>query len=249
MKTEHISDAMNHLDEDLLEETQAVRVRKKHGHSWMKWTAAAACLAVALGVGIPMAVRQGNRIELSGNSVNVTARYTNRAPATTTGDQVVYMTEEELFTAFNTAAFRGTVTKIENIELDFNGQKNYRAIAEIAVEEVYRGPCAAGDTVTVLLPCPVNEEVTSENEIAAAMREGMAGIFMPIIYDDTSIRQENGATLMLKDIADYGLADGSRFTFLETADGLLFSREAYRSIADTATLDEVEEYIRRMIAE
>lgn len=50
MKAEHISDAMNHLDEDLLEETQAVRSRKKYsGRKWTRWAAAAACLAVGLG--------------------------------------------------------------------------------------------------------------------------------------------------------------------------------------------------------
>lgn len=141
------------------------------------------------------------------------------------------------------------MTDIKNIELDFNGRKNYRSIADIAVEEVYRGPCAAGDTVTVLLPCTVNEDVTSGNELAAALRVGMTGIFMPIIYDDTSTRQDNGATLALKDIADYGLADGSQFAFLETADGLLFARETYKSIVDADTLDEVEKYIRRMVAE
>ena len=47
---------------------------------------------------------------------------------------------------------------------------------------------------------------------------------MPVIYDDeNSIWEQNGAKLDKRDIADYGFADGERFAFLETEDGLVFS--------------------------
>ena len=71
---------------------------------------------------------------------------------------------------------------------------------------------------------------------------------MPMIYDDeNSIWEQNGAKLDIRDIADYGFADGERFAFLETEDGLVFSRDAYSSIANATTLDEVEDYIETML--
>mgnify|MGYP001856921961 FL=1 len=80
------------------------------------------------------------------------------------------------------------------------------------------------------------------------MKAGVTGIFMPVIYDDeNSIWEQNGARLDKRDIADYGFADGERFAFLETEDGLVFFRDAYGSIDDATTLDEVEDHIKAML--
>ena len=128
--------------------------------------------------------------------------------------------------------------------------KNYRAIAEIEVETVYRGSCNAGDIVSVLLPSPVMNGFWAEDtDTVSSMQAGMTGIFMPIVYDDTSVREQNGARLALKDIADYGFADGVRYAFLETQNGLVFSRSSYESISDATTLDEIENYILNMIGQ
>ncbi|MBD5147792.1 MAG: hypothetical protein HDT19_03260 [Oscillibacter sp.] len=51
------------------------------------------------------------------------------------------------------------------------------------------------------------------------------------------------------DLASLYLSEGMRFVFAETVDGLLFDQSAYEEIANTETLDEVVEYIRRMIGE
>ena len=50
-------------------------------------------------------------------------------------------------------------------------------------------------------------------------------------------------------MAGYGLADGERFLFLETETGLVFDREAYASIANAQSLEEVEAYVLRMLKE
>ena len=50
------------------------------------------------------------------------------------------------------------------------------------------------------------------------------------------------------EIADYGFADGERFAFFETENGLIFASDAYNSIADATTLDEIEDYIESMLA-
>ena len=70
---------------------------------------------------------------------------------------------------------------------------------------------------------------------------------MPMIYDENSVLEENGATLFLKDIADYGFYDGVRFAFLETDHGLVFDRSTYQSIAQAQNLDEIEDYILKML--
>lgn len=213
---------------------------------WIRWVAVAACLVIVIAAA-PLLLPQA-QLPLSERSEGVTVRYTNFPINFGSANNLVYLTEEELFTEFDTAIFRGSITSISNIVLDFNGSKDYRAIAEIQVEEVYRGECQAGETVSVLLPCPVATQFwVSDSETVSQMTVGMSGIFMPMAYCDDSMRQENGATLMLKDIADYGFADGSRYAFLETDSGLIFSRTAYESISNAKTLSEIEEYVIKMI--
>lgn len=53
MNMEHISDALNLLDDDLIDETNALRGgRNRPGMGWTMWLAAATCLALAICAGI-----------------------------------------------------------------------------------------------------------------------------------------------------------------------------------------------------
>ena len=248
MNSKKFSDAMSEIDSKYVDE--AIRYKKSGKKlGYIRWGASAACLAFIIAVAASIADQAQNQIKLSDNSSNVTVRYTSTPLFTQSSSSLIFLTEEELFTYFNTAIFKGRILSLNNIELNFNGDKNYRAIAEIEVETVYRGSCNAGDTVSVLLPCPVMTGFwTEDTETVSSMRAGMTGIFMPIIYDDTSVREQNGASLALKEIADYGFADGVRYAFLETQDGLVFSRSSYESISDATTLDEIETYILNMIS-
>lgn len=245
MKSNELLEIIGEAQDDYI--LDAKTAKKKHTPVWVKWAAMAACLAIILAVGAPVFLPQ-YQIQLSDKSVGVTARYTNIPINFGSADSLVYLTEEELFTEFDTAIFKGIITDISNIVLDFNGRKNHRAIAEIQIEQVYRGECKVGEIVNVLLPCPVATQFwVSDTEIVSKMTVGMTGIFMPMIYDENSMRQENGATLMLQDIADYGFADGSRYAFLDTESGLVFSRTAYESISEAKTLAEIEKYVIMMI--
>lgn len=245
MRGKDFLDKMDLIDSAYVEAADMKPAKKKN--VWIKWCAMAACLAIALAVGAPVFLPQ-YQIQLSDKSVGVTARFTNIPINFGSADSLVYLTEEELFTEFDTAIFKGTITDISNIVLNFNGSKNHRAIAEIQIEQVYRGECKVGETTNVLLPCPVATQFwVSDTEIVSKMTVGMTGIFMPMIYDENSMRQENGATLMLQDIADYGFADGSRYAFLDTESGLLFSRTAYESISEATSLEEIEKYVIMMI--
>lgn len=219
--------------------------RSRRPVRWRRWAALAACLAVVVTGALYL---RGEPLPLSDASSGVTVRYKDPSSSVGQANCLVDLTEEELFTRWDTLIVRGTIETIRNIELDFRGVKIPRAIATVRVESVYRGD--AGETVTVLLPCPVGTEVhVSATETAAAMGEGMEGIFMAMVYDETSLFQANGGTLCLRDIAEAGLPDGVRWAFLETPEGLLFDRGSYAGAAGAQSLDEIESYIQRMLAE
>jgi len=125
------------------------------------------------------------------------------------------------------------------------------AVVKIEVADVIRGNTKPGDVVSVLLPAPIRIKGlwVSDTEVISHMKLGLRGFFMPLVYDETSVIEMNGATLFLSEIAEYGLSDGERYVFLETSNGLEFARWAYESIADATTLDEVRQYINAMIGQ
>lgn len=185
--------------------------------------------------------------------LNVKITYLNEYPAervVASKSLLLALSEEELFTYFDTAVFRGTVTEISNVEIDFNGAREYRALVKILVENVYRGKCTAGDTVTVMAPCPIGTNTWVEDtDVISNLRVGMCGIFMPIIYDEESVWSQNEASIRLQEICAYGFADGMRYAFLETGpDGAVtFARDSYESISNAKNLAEVEAYVITMI--
>ncbi|MDE6874035.1 MAG: hypothetical protein K2P87_06215 [Lachnospiraceae bacterium] len=214
-----------------------------------------ACLLVAAALSVPRLFSTKpaapETFPLSASSHGVTVSLLEKAPEimVSTSLDLAWLTEEELFTKYHTDIFEGTIEKIQNIILDYNGDKDYRAIASIRVEKVFRGSCEAGDTVKILLPCPVGLAgfSVSDTDVVAEMRTGTHGIFMPAVYDANSYREENGAKLLLTDLAPYGLMDGQRYCFLETAQGLVFARFAYKSIGDASSLSEIAAYIEEML--
>lgn len=248
MKIDEMFDVLGDVS-DVYVESAKVHVTRGKRTTLRVWGTMAACLALLMAVGIPSLINLQNKINLSVSSVGVRVKYTDNVPIVNSSASLIYLTEEELFSYFDTAIFKGTVVSIENIELDFNGDKDYRAIAAILVEEVYRGDIEENDIVSVLLPCPISSNVfMTDSKVISTMRVGTIGIYMPNIYDDTSIWGQNGATLVLKDIADYGFADGMRYAFLETGNGIFFDSHSYESISNAVTLEQVKQYIENMIS-
>ncbi len=210
---------------------------------------AAACLVLAAGIfagGMRLA-KGSNEIPLSGSSAGVTARYIDKAPGRSGDASLVWLDEDEIFTRWDTAIFRGTVTEVKNIEVDFNGAKRYQAIAKVMVSRAIRGPFGEDDVVPVLLPSTVGDGSWAEDcDIIETIRVGIEGIFMPIVYDDeNNFFEMNGVTLDKRDLAPCGLADGMRWTFFETPHHLIYASSAYPTLAARAakTLDEVEAFI------
>lgn len=236
------------INENYIQEADIIMSKNMFNKAWVKITSIAACLALILGVGITLTYNQINRIKVTDLSKKVSVKYVNNAPTMGVPDDLVELSEKELFTKHDTSIFMGTILKADNIQIDLNGKIEYRAIAQLKVEKVYRGDCRVGDIVSVLLPCPIRDDIGVEDtETVSAMKEGMTGIFMPIKYTEKSFYETNGATLALKDIADYGFVDGVRYAFLKTDNGIVFSKWAYKSIESVTALDEIEAYIETMI--
>ena len=216
-------------------------------HNWKRLAPIAVCLVLVIAMAIPFLNRGGGNFDLKlSNGVKV--NYVNNPPAIANKADLVWLTEDELFAAniwgYEIVAFEGTVKEVRNIACDYNGRKDYRAIATIDVSEVLRGHLEAGNTVTVLLPAPVGANLQVEDTgVSSLITAGTTGIFLPIKYDETSIREENGRTLALLDLAGYGLPDGERWMFIETADGLVYCRDAYPSFAEAEDLKDVKETI------
>lgn len=265
MKHEQIRDAWGKIGPDsdadrrmlaaILDENRSAKHRRERASrmnriiNWKVLAPVAGCLALALAIVIPHFTGGGKDFDLE-RSRGVMVSYVNtpRQPVSLKSD-LMALTEAELFADrfrdHEVAAFEGTIVETRNIACDYNGVKDYRAIASIEVQEVLRGKLTAGTTVTVLLPGPVDVEGLwiEDTGISSQMTAGTRGIFMPIKYDETSIREENDSKLALLDLAEYGLLDGERWAFLETAAGLTYCTWAYPSLAGAKNLEEVKEII------
>lgn len=207
------------------------------------------CFFLAVAVIIQTVNNSKSHLNLLYSDKGIDVRYVNKIPNINSSDCLVYLTENELFAGvhegYTVVIFEGTVTDVKNIRLDFgDGSDNYRAIAKIKVEKVFRGDIKPGETISILLPVAVGIPgiETSCTEISSQITEGIKGIFTPVKYDETSVREQSGRKLYLLDLAEYGLPDGERWIFLETANGLQYS-DAYTSLIDPENLDDVKEYI------
>lgn len=241
------------LDEKTLEylSNQAITKQNKNKKSrkFKIYTsfATAAC-AIAIILCVSMFNNNISDIELAKSDSNASVKYIKNPPNIHMSADLVWLTEEEIFSTWNTHIFMGTVLEIQNIEINYNGMEDYRSIAKIRIDKMYRGNKNIGDVVDVLVPCPINTDLWVEDTgVVSAMRIGTKGIFMPTKYDETHYCEMNGVRVYYNDFVEYGFADGERFAFLESENGLLFAEFAYESIQNATTLEEIEQYVMKMI--
>lgn len=208
--------------------------------------ALAACFIIAI-LMIPSIMQKD--IKLNQSSRNVKVRYVNHAPMQLVSYSLAQqLTEKQIFEEYSNVIFQGKVQDIQNISISFGYVKNYRAIATIQVEESIRGNLQKGDIIRILMPCSIDEDVWVEDTgVISTLRIGSEGIFMPMEYDDTSIWSENGGTLYLKDICDYGFSDGERFAFVETEQGLVYSEWTFDIQPKPTSLMDIKDYIQSFL--
>lgn len=244
-------DMLSQIDDKYIEECApldkpVISKRSSIQKHIIKYSAVAACAAIAIISIISLNARK-NLITLSSASKNVTVKYTDTAVGSSTQADLIWLSEDEIFNKYDTVVFKGTIISVDNIICDYNGNKDYRAISRIEVTEVYRGSMKVGDILTLLLPCPISGDMwVEDSEVITDMIAGMSGIFMPVAYDSSSVRSENGATLALQDLAGYGLYD-ERFIFLDTDNGPDYASWAYESISGITAFNEIEEYVKMMV--
>ncbi|WP_195984920.1 hypothetical protein [Clostridium sp. D33t1_170424_F3] len=207
-----------------------------------------AYIALALVVfGISWQLPSVNKIPLTRSSQGVTVRYLRSSvPLPAYQSEMAYLTEEKAFQKYASPAFKGTIVRIRDIEVDFNGEKEYYSIAKIRVDEPFTGDLAQGKQITVLLPRPIYLDTWVEGtEVISAFRIGMKGIFIPnILYDEDASWHENGETLYLSELADCSLGGGNYGVFLETHKGLLFNQNTYATLSPKCTLAQAELYVK-----
>lgn len=242
MNGDRLTRLMGDVDDRFIEESMVVEVKKRRRWRWFGGIIAAAAVTL-------LAVTWDGfkeLIPLSDSSSNMSVAYIDEGDIDVgmSSANLIEMSEDELFSKWNPAVVRGVVKQIDHIELDFDGQAEYQSIVTIGVTDVYRGDIEPGSTIQVLTVAGVGSEVLqSDADVISELRLGMEGIFMPRRHDASHVWSQNGATLQVMDVTDYGFPDGERYMFLETDKGIVFSRDAYPSLRGAETLDDVEAFM------
>ncbi|KGI86146.1 hypothetical protein JY98_07810 [Exiguobacterium mexicanum] len=242
MNGDRLTRLMGDVDDRFVEESMVVEVKKRRRWRWIGGFVAAATVTL-------FAVTWDGfkeLIPLSDSSSNMSVAYIDEADIDVgmSSANLAEMSEDELFSTWDPVVVRGVVQQIDHIELDFDGQEEYQSIVTIGVTDVYRGDIDPGSTIQVLTVAGVGSEVLqSDADVISELRLGMEGIFMPRRHDESHVWSQNGASLQVMDVTDYGFPDGERYMFLNTDEGLVFSRDAYPSIRGAETLDDVEAFM------
>lgn len=247
MKNDQILRLLGEVDDRYIEESMMI---ERKPYQRLKW-GAGLLIAVAAGFMLFTSNVWNERIPLSTDSTANSVHIVDQSKVTSdiSEENMMDMTEDELFSKWNPVVVRGTVTNIRHIEIDFNGETEYQSLITIHVSNVYRGDVQIGRDLIVRADAIGETGQAEQMSVISHVKQGMEGIFMPIPYDDEFVWEQNDATLRLKDIADYGFPDGERYLFLDTPNGLLFERDAYPSLQGVDSLDEVEHWMMTRFSE
>lgn len=247
MKNDQILRLLGEVDDRYIEESMMI---ERKPYQRLKW-GAGLLIAVAAGFMLFTSNVWNERIPLSTDSTANSVHIVDQSKVTSdiSEENMMDMTEDELFSKWNPVVVRGTVTDIRHIEIDFNGETEYQSLITIHVSNVYRGDVRVGQNLIVRADAIGETGQTTDASVISHVKQGMEGIFMPIPYDDEFIWEQNDTTLRLKDIADYGFPDGERYLFLDTPNGLMFERDAYSSLQGVDSLDEVEDWMMTRFSE
>lgn len=253
MNNKKLLDLIGDIDDDYIIEAEPLIKRVPQSKKRIIFIAAvpvAAMVTILFIIFMPF-FNSGKEFTLE-QSDGVTVKEINNPPNMSSESDIKWLSEEELFSqnqyGYTMIAFEGTVDHIQNIVIDFGETKDYLAIATISVTDVLSGKISEGHHIDVLLPNPINTNVSvSETTYSSQIRTGQTGIFMPIEYNERAIYEVEDRTLFLQDLAPYGLMDGEYWLVLQTQDGLLYNEAAYPSFAPAQNLTEIKEIIKEKL--
>lgn len=137
MRSENISDALEFLDEDMIDHTEAVRrIRKQRTRSWQKWCVAAACLCVVCitVIAIPSILSTQNQTEEgNGKENSFSESFTSIDSITDNGETVsTAVTEAELqLSSVPIGEYTGVYAKVSSVESSILEENKGEALSDI----------------------------------------------------------------------------------------------------------------------
>lgn len=275
MKHDEISDALNYLDDDIIEETDTVRQNPKgqkkviFTKSWRNLSLAS-CLAIICIAGVSFgALKLGNIGNKSATSDGIALENATETAEGSMADESVSPDTEgskkEDIAGNSSAGAAQNSTSSESLahaltEEELFHQENtiiFKGIVT-ALGEAFLSTGTSNQTEKV--------EIASIRVLESYRGSCEDGDVLEVLLPQRSAEMvwlEDTETISAIDIgttgifmvlpyedenvADYYFPDGQRYAFVETEDGLVFDRVAYSSIAGAATLEEIESYVVKML--
>ena len=260
--------AVGEVPEEQIAEAETMRKRKP---AWLRYGAAAACLAVLLAAALyrePMSTGRrdaggepdGTEYTLDGRPVSSPENHSVGAEigqlagpgdletpgAVSSCADVEWLSPEEIF-AMDTEIFRGTVRETQYYVVDLGVGGFYYTRALVEVTDPIRSQMPSGSVCSLLFMGARGYMSTSLDGPLASLEEGSDAIFMPIRTGPDTGRRDGERYFCYADLAELYLSEGMRFVFLDTGEGLDFSRSTYEDL-EAEDLDQAAAYIRDMLA-
>ena len=96
------------------EETKREKYKKRSIPRYI-YGAVAACLLLVF---LLPSMLNNSKIDLENSTGNVKVKYVNRVPDIRTENELIWLSEDEIFNRYNTSIFKGEVIDIKNIKID-----------------------------------------------------------------------------------------------------------------------------------
>lgn len=178
MKSEQILRLLGEVDDRYIEESMMI---ERKPYQRLKW-GAGLLIAVAAGIMLFISNIWNDRIPLSTDSTASSVQIVDQTKVTSdiSEENMMEMTEDELFSKWDPVVVRGTVTDIRHIEIDFNGETEYQSLIKIHVSNVYRGDVQVGQDLIVRADAIGETEQAEHTSGISHAQKGMEGIIMPI---------------------------------------------------------------------
>ncbi|MDR1265808.1 MAG: hypothetical protein LBK42_09685 [Propionibacteriaceae bacterium] len=168
------------------------------------------------------------------------------------------MTEDELLA--DNDIFAGEIVRVDGIRVEFSDWNDTMSVLTVRVDQAVRGALTPGDEVTVLVHPAIGLDC-SICQLTAGGGVGTTGLFVARPTDENAWAKslDGSEVFHYSDVARYWLPDPVRYLFLDTPEGVAFSRFGWPSLAAQSapvdadislapSLGAVEAFLRAAIA-